>query len=102
MPRLPYHASPATCCRTRVEQRTLGRTPAFCFVMNGGVRWGAWVWQILDVLFLDDYLGSMHILKVEIGGDACSTEGSELSHMHIADESQMSCSRGWVLYLHTR
>lgn len=28
----------------------------------------------------------MHILKVEIGGDSQSTEGTEASHMHTVDD----------------
>ena len=35
---------------------------------------------VLDVLFKPQHLASFQILKVEIGGDSDSTEGSEASH----------------------
>ena len=38
--------------------------------------------QILDYLFKPNFGASLHILKVEIGGDAQSTDGAEASHMH--------------------
>jgi len=38
--------------------------------------------QILDLLFKPNFGASLHILKVEIGGDAQSTDGCESSHMH--------------------
>ena len=38
--------------------------------------------EILDFLFKPNFGASLHILKVEIGGDAQSTEGTEASHMH--------------------
>ena len=44
--------------------------------------------QILDFLFKPQFGASLHILKVEIGGDAQSTEGTEHSHMRsINDEN---------------
>jgi galactosylceramidase len=49
--------------------------------------------QILDTLFKPNFGASLQILKVEIGGDACSTEGSESSHMH--SKHDLSCSRGY-------
>ena len=49
--------------------------------------------EILDLLFKPQWGASMDILKVEIGGDTCSTEGSELSHMHTADD--LNCGRGY-------
>lgn len=53
--------------------------------------------DILDLLFSPKALAALQILKVEIGGDTCSTEGSELSHMHTADD--LNCNRGyeWTL-----
>ena len=42
--------------------------------------------QILDFLFKPQFGASLHILKVEIGGDAQSTEGTEHSHMHVENE----------------
>lgn len=38
--------------------------------------------QILDYLFKPGFGASLDILKVEIGGDAQSTDGCESSHMH--------------------
>src|ERR1700686_3428697 len=35
--------------------------------------------QILDYLFKPDYGANLHILKVEVGGDTNSTDGSESS-----------------------
>ena len=48
--------------------------------------------QILDYLFKPQFGASLHILKVEIGGDAQSTEGTEHSHMHT--ESEEDYTRG--------
>ena len=38
--------------------------------------------EILDYLFKPNFGASQQILKVEIGGDAQSTDGIEVSHMH--------------------
>ena len=44
--------------------------------------------QILDFLFKPKFGASLHILKVEIGGDGQSTEGTEHSHMRsLHDEN---------------
>jgi len=48
--------------------------------------------QILDFLFKPNFGASLHILKVEIGGDAQSTEGTESSHMH--NENDENYTRG--------
>ncbi len=40
--------------------------------------------QILDYLFKPNYGANLHILKVEVGGDTNSTDGSESSFMHTA------------------
>lgn len=55
--------------------------------------------ELLDILFKPKFLGALQVLKVEIGGDACSTEGSEASHMHVADPELASCDRGYELWL---
>jgi hypothetical protein len=47
---------------------------------------------ILDVLFKPKHLASLQILKIEIGGDADSTEGSESSHEHT--QGDINCNRG--------
>lgn len=53
--------------------------------------------QVLDVLFLPNFAASLQILKVEIGGDHQSTEGTEPSHMH--SRGDLSCRRGYELWL---
>ena len=65
--------------------------------------------QILDYLFLPSFGAAVHILKVEIGGDAQSTEGTEASHMHTRDEERYDRGYEWsanqqhshILPLHT-
>ena len=51
--------------------------------------------QILDYLFLPSFGAAVHILKVEIGGDAQSTEGTEASHMHTRDEERYDRGYEW-------
>lgn len=53
--------------------------------------------QILDYLFLPNFGASLHILKVEIGGDTQSTDGTEPSHMHYRGD--LSCTRGYETWL---
>ena len=53
--------------------------------------------QILDFLFKPSFGAALSILKVEIGGDAQSTDGTEPSHMHTRDD--LSCTRGYELWL---
>ena len=53
--------------------------------------------EILDFLFLPNFGASLHILKVEIGGDAQSTDGAESSHMHNPWEENYH--RGYEWYL---
>lgn len=47
--------------------------------------------QVLDLLFSPQFGASLHILKVEIGGDSQSTDGTETSHMH-SEEVRFSSS----------
>lgn len=42
--------------------------------------------DILDYLFLPNFGASLHMLKVEIGGDADATEGAEPSHRHFKED----------------
>ena len=51
--------------------------------------------QLLDLLFLPGFGASLHILKVEIGGDAQSTEGTEASHMHVEGEENYERGYEW-------
>jgi hypothetical protein len=54
--------------------------------------------QILDFLFKPNYGASVQSLKVEIGGDGNSTEGSEPSHMHSpGDENYNRGFEWWVM-----
>jgi hypothetical protein len=53
--------------------------------------------QVLDYLFTPGVGAALHILKVEIGGDMNSTDGSEESHMHTA--SDLDCGRGYEWWL---
>jgi len=53
--------------------------------------------QILDYLFKPDYGASLQDLKVEIGGDVNSTDGSEPSSMHSATDHNYSRGYEWWL-----
>lgn len=53
--------------------------------------------QILDYLFKPSYGASLQMLKVEVGGDANSTDGTEPSHMRSATE--VNCDRGYEWWL---
>jgi hypothetical protein len=53
--------------------------------------------QILAYLFKPGYGADLQILKVEIGGDTNSTDGSESSHMHTA--STVDCNTGYEWWL---
>ena len=53
--------------------------------------------EILDALFKENHLASLSLLKIEIGGDTDSTEGSESSHMH--SEEDLDCTRGYEFWL---
>jgi len=53
--------------------------------------------EILDFLFLPNFGASLQLLKVEIGGDAQSTEGTEASHMHTEDD--LNFERGYEWWL---
>ncbi|CAF1193727.1 unnamed protein product [Adineta ricciae] len=54
-----------------------------------------WYNQIMDYLFLPGFGASLHILKVEIGGDVQSTDGTEPSHMHTADDENYQRGYEW-------
>src|SRR5450755_4382587 len=53
--------------------------------------------QVYDYLFKPGYGADLQILKVEIGGDTNSTDGSESSHMHTA--STVDCNTGYEWWL---
>ena len=53
--------------------------------------------QILDYLFKPNYGANLHILKVEVGGDTNSTDGSEPSFMHTATDQNFNRGYEWWL-----
>ncbi|KAM9651802.1 galactocerebrosidase isoform 3-T3 [Morphnus guianensis] len=53
--------------------------------------------QILDYLFKPSFGASLHILKVEIGGDGQSTDGTEPSHMHYENDENYFRGYEWWL-----
>ncbi|XP_028294488.1 galactocerebrosidase isoform X2 [Gouania willdenowi] len=53
--------------------------------------------QVLDYLFKPNFGASLHILKVEIGGDAQSTDGTEPSHMHYENDENYFRGYEWWL-----
>lgn len=53
--------------------------------------------QILDYLFKPNFGAALHILKVEIGGDAQTTDGTEPSHMHYEDDENYFRGYEWWL-----
>lgn len=54
--------------------------------------------EILDFLFKPNFGASLQILKVEIGGDGQSTDGTESSHMHESwDENYQRGYEWWLM-----
>lgn len=53
--------------------------------------------QILDYLFKPGYGAAVQLLKLEIGGDANSTDGAEPSHEHVRGE--INCNAGYEFWL---
>mmetsp|Transcript_16415 Transcript_16415/g.38937 ORF Transcript_16415/g.38937 Transcript_16415/m.38937 type:complete len:903 (-) Transcript_16415:167-2875(-) len=53
--------------------------------------------QILDYLFKPSFGASLQILKVEIGGDSQSTDGTESSHMHTSESVDLHTGYEWWL-----
>ncbi|MGO8946501.1 MAG: RICIN domain-containing protein, partial [Ktedonobacterales bacterium] len=53
--------------------------------------------QILDYLFKPNYGANLQILKVEVGGDTNSTDGSEPSFMHTATDQNYNRGYEWWL-----
>ena len=53
--------------------------------------------DILDLLFKPGFGASIHILKVEVGGDADSTNGAEASHMRAPGEAVFTRGYEWWL-----
>lgn len=53
--------------------------------------------EIMDFLFKPNFGASLHILKVEIGGGAQSTEGTEASHMYTPTDLNYERGYEWQL-----
>ncbi|KAH9500900.1 hypothetical protein Btru_069153 [Bulinus truncatus] len=53
--------------------------------------------KILDYLFKPNFGASLQILKVEIGGDVQSTDGTEASHMHNSFDENYERGYEWWL-----
>ncbi len=58
--------------------------------------------QIMDYLFLPGFGASLHILKVEIGGDVQSTDGTEPSHMHSPDDENYERGYEWAVMVEAK
>ena len=58
--------------------------------------------EILDYLFKPNFGASLQILKVEIGGDAQSTEGTESSHMHNSWDENYTRGYEWWLMIEAK
>ncbi|CAH1784597.1 unnamed protein product, partial [Owenia fusiformis] len=58
--------------------------------------------EILDYLFKPNFGASLQILKVEIGGDSQSTDGTESSHMHESWDENYKRGYEWQLMLEAK
>ncbi len=58
--------------------------------------------QLMDYLFLPGFGSSLHILKVEIGGDMQSTDGTEPSHMHSANDENYERGYEWKVMVEAK
>jgi galactosylceramidase len=58
--------------------------------------------QLMDYLFLPGFGASLHILKVEIGGDVQSTDGTEPSHMHSANDENYERGYEWKVMVEAK
>jgi hypothetical protein len=56
--------------------------------------------DLLDYLFKPSWGAGLTVLKIEIGGDTQSTDGTEPSHMHYRSE-RSQCGRGYEAWLAT-
>ena len=58
--------------------------------------------EILDFLFKPQFGASLHMLKVEIGGDSQSTDGTESSHMHSKDDVNFERGYEWKILVEAK
>jgi galactosylceramidase len=61
-----------------------------------------WFNEIMDYLFLPGFGASLQILKVEIGGDVQSSDGTEPSHMHSADDENYERGYEWKIMVEAK
>ncbi|CAK9054683.1 unnamed protein product [Durusdinium trenchii] len=96
---------PRPAWRLKVDRTTLGNTFDGIGGLSGGGATSVLLpnyaepakSQILDYLFKPNFGASLQILKVEIGGDSQSTDGTESSHMH--DSSHIDLHTGYEWWL---
>ncbi|WP_328461736.1 RICIN domain-containing protein [Streptomyces sp. NBC_00448] len=101
----PARAGAATTTSITVDGTSPGRTfDGIGTVSGGGANSRALIdypepqrSQILDYLFKPDYGASMQILKVEIGGDANSTDGPEPSIERT--KGKVNCDAGYEWWI---
>ena len=101
----PARAGAATTTSITVDGTSPGRTfDGIGTVSGGGANSRALIdypepqrSQILDYLFKPDYGAQMQILKVEIGGDANSTDGPEPSIERT--KGQVNCDTGYEWWI---
>ncbi|GAA3012915.1 ricin-type beta-trefoil lectin domain protein [Kitasatospora albolonga] len=104
--------APATATAAALAQTTItvdGSSPGRTFDGIGAISGGggntrlltdypaAQQQQILDYLFKPGYGANLQILKVEIGGDTNSTDGSESSHMRTP--TAVNCTTGYEWWM---
>ena len=53
--------------------------------------------QIFDLLFKPNFGASLQLLKIEVGGDGQSTEGTEPSHAHSVDDLNFHRGYEWTI-----
>eukprot|EP01060_Flectonema_neradi_P019629 TRINITY_DN2686_c0_g1_i1.p1 TRINITY_DN2686_c0_g1~~TRINITY_DN2686_c0_g1_i1.p1 ORF type:complete len:815 (+),score=136.15 TRINITY_DN2686_c0_g1_i1:200-2644(+) len=58
--------------------------------------------QVLDYLFKPNFGANLQILKVEIGGDSLSGDGTEPSHMHSKDDYDVTRGYEWWLMVEAK
>jgi hypothetical protein len=58
--------------------------------------------EVLDLLFKPNWGAALHHLKVEVGGDVNSTDGTEPSHMRTRDDESYTRGYEWWLMKEAR
>jgi hypothetical protein len=99
------HAAPAASTAIAINGASGGRTFDGVGGLSGGGGTSRLLFdypatqqaQILDYLFKPNYGASLQILKVEIGGDANSTNGAEASHMRSRTDQNYNRGYEWWL-----